>query len=98
MKEPIIPQKTDKQIEEEIDRILTGKDRSPRAIMLRNAARTIGLQPGMTKELVRFNFIQEYKKKYGLLQTGKTTIAKIQKESLEEIEQANNGKKVTTSL
>ena len=88
MKQPVIPHKTDKQIEEEITNILNGKDRSQRGAMLRKASNALTLFKGMSKEQVKAMFIAEYKKKYGDLQTGKKTLDQIKSESVADAKAA----------
>jgi hypothetical protein len=88
MKQPEIPFKTDKQIEDEIENILSGRDRSQRAAMLRKASNALTLFKGMSKEQVKEMFIAEYKKKYGDLQTGKKTLEQIKSESIAEAKAA----------
>jgi hypothetical protein len=79
MKQPkiIIPHKTGKQIEDEIDKILAGKDRSVRGRMLFGAAKALLLHK--SKEEIRNEFIAEYKKKYGALETAKNKEKALQK-------------------
>ena len=86
-----IPHKTDKQIEKEITRILEGKDKSIRGKMLLKAAQTLILT-GKTKEQVKTEFITQYKKKYGALETGKISLNELKKQSEAEIKQATGTK------
>jgi hypothetical protein len=77
-----------RQIEDEIENILSGRDRSQRAAMLRKASNALTLFKGMSKEQVKEMFIAEYKKKYGDLQTGKKTLEQIKSESIAEAKAA----------
>ena len=86
MKPLIIPKKSDKQIEEEIDSILTGKDHSNRGKMLRTAAKTLRVLH--SEEDIKKMFIKEYKKKYGELQSGKKTLEQIKQEAIEDSRKA----------
>lgn len=89
-----VPHKSDKQIEEEITRILDGKDKSMRGRMLLKAAQTIILT-GKSKQEVKAEFIAEYKKKYGALEQAKDkqkALTDLQKQSEAEIRQATGTK------
>jgi len=84
-KEKIKP-KTRKEIEEEIDSIITGKDRSQRGKMLNKAYKTLCvIKPA---EQVRQEFIDEYVKKYGEISSGKKTIEELKQESMDDIKKA----------
>lgn len=85
-----LPKKTDADAEREIDDIISGKNKSFAARMVRNF---IKMRKGLgdTDEVVRENLIREFKIKYGLLQTGKITPGELLKQSEAEI---RAGKKV----
>ena len=84
-KEKIKP-KTRKEIEEEIDSIITGKDRSQRGKMLNKAYKTLCvIKPA---EQVRQEFIEQYVKKYGEISSGKKTIEELKQESMDDIKKA----------
>ena len=84
-KEKIKP-KTRKEIEEEIDSIITGKDRSQRGKMLNKAYKTLcAIKPA---KQVRQKFINEYVKKYGEISSGKKTIEELKQESMDDIKKA----------
>jgi hypothetical protein len=91
MKQIKIQPKSRKQIEDEIDGILAGKDRSQRGTMLRNAANALRVMN--TAEEIRQMFIQEYIKKYGELESGKKTIEQIKQEALKDSQKAKEGLK-----
>lgn len=78
--------KTDKEIENDIDACLSGRDKSQRGTMLRSAAKALSLMK--TKEEIRQLFIDEYKKKYGDLYSGKKSLEQIKQESLEDAKKA----------
>ena len=86
MKKMVIPKKTDKQIEEEIEGVLNGKDKSYRGIMLRNAAKALSVHK--SKEEIKKMFIEEYKKKYGLLQTGKISLDELKEGAVKDAKKA----------
>lgn len=86
MKKMVIPKKTDKQIEEEIEGVLNGKDKSYRGIMLRNAAKALSVHK--SKEEIKKMFIEEYKKKYGLLQTGKISLDELKAGAVKDAKKA----------
>ena len=84
-KEKIKP-KTRKEIETEIDSIITGKDRSQRGKMLNKAYKTLCvIKPA---KQVRQEFIDEYVKKYGEISSGKKSIAQLKEESLADMKKA----------
>ena len=86
MKETKIKPKTRKQIETEIDSIITGKDRSQRGKMLNKAYKTLCvIKPA---KQVRQEFIDEYVKKYGEISSGKKTIEELKQESMDDIKKA----------
>jgi hypothetical protein len=74
------------QIKQEMTDIMKGKDKSQRGIMLRRAGTALKLT--MTEEQAISFLTKEYAKKYGALQTGKTNIQELKKDSLKQIEQA----------
>lgn len=86
MKKMVVPKKTDKQIEQEMEDVLNGKDKSYRGRMLRNAAKALSLHK--SKEEIKKMFIQEYKKKYGDLQKGKTTLEQVKQEAVKNAKKA----------
>ena len=84
-KEKIKP-KTRKEIEEEIDSIITGKDRSQRGKMLNKAYKTLCvIKPA---KQVRQKFIKQYVQKYGEISSGKKTIEELKQESMDDIKKA----------
>jgi ParB-like chromosome segregation protein Spo0J len=86
LKKPKIPFKTDKQCEEEIDNIISGRNKALNARIVRTWIKArLTVEP---IETIRSNLIREYKQKYGDLQKGKKTIDEIQKEAVKEIKQA----------
>ena len=86
MKPLVIPKKTDAQCEEEIDAIMSGKNKSRNAWIVRRFI-SLHRKLGESDSFIRSMLINEYKTKYGLLQTGKITAEELLKTSQEEIKQ-----------
>jgi hypothetical protein len=82
-KPKVIPFKSREDIEKEVTEILEGKGNHPHAGKLRKAAKV--LSAFKTKEEIKELFIEEYVKKYGLLQTGKISLDELKKQSVAEI-------------
>jgi hypothetical protein len=78
MKEPKVKPKTDAECAAEIDGIISGKNKSMGARIVR--AWIKGRQTIEPMEQIRANLIKEYKQKYGELASGKKTIKDIQRE------------------
>lgn len=89
MKQNKIKKKTRKEIEQDIENVLNGKDKSQRGKMLRMASKPLLIT--QTKEEVKKMFVDEYVKKYGLLEKGKISVKELKKQSLKEIEQSKKG-------
>lgn len=81
-----IPTKTRTEIEQEIEDVLSGKDKSKRGKMLRRASK--GLMFTMSKEQIKDLFVKEYIKKYGELSSGKITIEELKEQSLKDSKKA----------
>jgi len=96
MKNLKIPFKTDKQCEEEIDNIISGKNKSRNAWVVR---RFIALHKkmGEPESFIRDALVREYKIKYGQLQKGKISLEELAKQSEAEIKQAANEASASTS-
>ena len=78
MKKPKIKPKTDKECEQEIDNIISGKTKTMGATIVRQWIKArLAVEP---MDSIRKNLILEYKTKYGQLATGKTSLKKIGKE------------------
>ena len=79
----IIPKKTREQITLEMENVFNGKDKSQRGTMLRSAIKVLMLTK--PKEEIKKEFIEEYIKKYGELQTGKISLDKLRKDSEKDL-------------
>jgi hypothetical protein len=86
MKPLVLAPKTDAQCEEEIDNIISGKNKSRNAWIVRRFI-SMHKKLGEPDSFIRQMLINEYKIKYGLLQTGKITPEELLKKSQEEIKQ-----------
>ena len=86
MKQINIPKKTDAQCEEEIDAIMSGKNKSRNAWIVRRFI-SMHKKLGEPDTFIREMLIREYKIKYGLLQTGKISPEELLKQSQAEIKQ-----------
>lgn len=89
MKNLKLSYKSDEQCMQDIDDIISGKNKSRNAWIVRRfiSARKLA---GDTPEVIRMMLFREYKQKYGDLQSGRKTAEQIKKESIEEIKQATN--------
>lgn len=85
-KEKKIPFKTDKEIEIEITEILEGKGKHKHGRKLRKAAKVLSVLK--TPEEIKQLFIDEYKKKYGALQSGKISLEELKNQSVKDAEKA----------
>ena len=92
MKPLVLPQKTDKQCEEEIDAIISGKNKSRNAWIVRRFI-SLHRKLGEHDSFIRSMLINEYKIKYGLLQTGKISPEELLKQSQAEIKQVEEATK-----
>ena len=86
MKSLVLVPKTDAQCEEEIDNIISGKNKSRNAWIVRRFI-SIHKRMGEPDSFIRQMLINEYKIKYGLLQTGKISPEELLKQSQAEIKQ-----------
>jgi len=74
-----IPNKTKKEIVQEINNIYDGKDHTPRGVMLKRAM--LPLKMTMSRQAIVGMFVAEYVKKYGELKSGKKSLEDLKKES-----------------
>jgi len=79
-----LPKKTDADAEREIDDIISGENKSMAAGMVRQF---IKMRKGLgdSPEFIRAELINQFKIKYGLLQTGKVKPEELLKQSKKEI-------------
>lgn len=83
-----LPKKTDADAEREIDDIISGRNKSMAARMVRQFIK-IHKGMGETDDFIRASLIREFKIKYGLLQEGKIKPGELLKQSEKEIKEAN---------
>ena len=84
---------SDQEIEERVDNILSGKDKSINANIVRKL-----LLPhrkmGESEEMIRQEMIKQFKIKYNGLQTKEKSAEELLKESEAEIKESNTGMEV----
>jgi len=92
MKKMDLAFKTDQQCVDEIDAIISGKNRSRNAWIVRRfiTARKLA---GDSPDLIRMMLIREYKLKYGALQRGEQTPEEMLEQSKKEIKEFEEGSK-----
>ena len=87
MKGHVIPRKTWKECEQEIENIMSGKNKSRNAWIVRRfiSARKLAGDP---EETIKNMLTIEYHAKYGQLSSGKTSLEQLKKDSLNDLKKA----------